>query len=183
MAMTAIKPPAPQDSVFTYIRAKDENRPYLMSRAFADTATLEIVAKAGTLSFPPMCHGLESITDVLVRDFARKFENVHTLCLGIPPCTDDKVFSCRWLVGMSEKETRDVRVGSGRYDWTFRADSLVEHLKITIDLMQTLPPADVAVVMKWLSPLPYPWCPVDRALGSAPKLDALTTVFRCIAAA
>ncbi len=174
-----------QDSISTYIRAKDENRPYLMSRAFVDSATLEIVAKPGTISFPPTTIGLDSITDVLVRQFSQKFENIHTFCLAAPPQIDDKTFSCPWLVGMSEKETGDLRVGGGRYDWVFQSERprLVERLTITIEVMQVLPPASLGTIMNWLSRLPYPWCPLQTAVNTAPTLDALTPVVRCIAVA
>src|SRR5260370_41926684 len=103
--------------VGAYIRAKDENRPYLMERAFAENAILEMVVNSGTISFPPISNGLRSISDVLVRRFAQTFENVHTFCLAPPPRDDAVGFSCDWLVGMSEKDSRSVRVGFGQFDW------------------------------------------------------------------
>jgi hypothetical protein len=93
-----------QEAVETYIRAKDQNRPYLMERAFAEIATLEMVVNTGTISFPPISNGLGSISDVLVRRFAQTYENVHTFCLAPPPHDDRNRYSCDWLVGMSEKE-------------------------------------------------------------------------------
>jgi len=36
-----------QELISTYLRAKDENRPHLMNCAFAESATLEVVAKPG----------------------------------------------------------------------------------------------------------------------------------------
>ena len=125
--------PSVQESVEIYIRAKDENRPYLMERAFAENATLEMVVNSGTISFPPISIGLQSISDVLVRRFAQTYENVHTFCLASPPRNHEVKFSCDWLVGMSEKESRRVRVGCGRYDWLFQSQGqrLVEQLTIT----------------------------------------------------
>ena len=102
-----------QESIATYIRAKDQNQPHLMKHAFAEAATLEMVVRTGSISFPPISTGLESISDVLVRRFAQTYENVHTFCLAAPPQTDEVTFSCSWLVGMSEKESRMVRVGCG----------------------------------------------------------------------
>ena len=142
-----------QESIRTYIRAKDENRPHLMKYAFAEEARLEMVVKTGTISFPPLATGLESITDVLVRRFAQSFENVYTFCLAPPPQAHDAIFSCKWLVGMSEKETRRVRVGCGRYDWLFQSKGprLAQRLTITIELMQVLPPERLPSVIAWLS--------------------------------
>ena len=100
--------------IATYIRAKDSNRPHLMSAAFAPDASLEMVVNAGTISFPPHAAGLDAITDVLVSRFGQTFENVYTFCLCSPPYSHPSTFSCAWLVGMSPKEGGAVRVGCGR---------------------------------------------------------------------
>ena len=174
-----------RQTIATYIRAKDENRPYLMKRAFADSATLEMIAKPGTISFPPIANGIGAITDILVRQFAQSYENVHTFCLAAPPRDDDNTFSCRWLVGMSEKTTRQIRVGCGRYDWVFQLmrPRLAERLTVTIDLMQILVPADLELVMEWLSCLPYPWCSGRTAAETAPTVENLEPVIRYISVA
>ena len=167
--------PSAQEAVEICIRAKDENRPYLMERAFAENATLEMVVNSGTISFPRISIGLQSISDVLVRRFAQTHENVHTLCLTSPPRNHQVNFSCDWLVGMSEKESRRVRVGCGRYDWGFQSHGqhLVERLTITIDLMEALAPSRLASVMNWLSRLPYPWCTAQAALAGIPVLEEI----------
>jgi hypothetical protein len=167
-----------QELVEVYIRAKDENRPYLMERAFAENARLVPVVNSGTITFPPVVDGLQSISDILVRRFAQTFENVHTFCLAPPPRNDTVDFSCNWLVGMSEKDSRTVRVGCGRYDWSFsrRGPRLVERLKITINLMQSLAPAGLTSVMDWMSRLPYPWCTAQDALRYAPEIEGLQPI-------
>ena len=172
-----------QESIATYIRAKDQNQPHLMKHAFAEAATLEMVVRTGSISFPPISTGLESISDVLVRRFAQTYENVHTFCLAAPPQTDEVTFSCSWLVGMSEKESRMVRVGCGRYDWLLgpQVPRLVERLTITIDLMQSLAPNSLASIMDWFSRLPYPWCSAQTALVAAPTLDDLEPIRHYIA--
>jgi hypothetical protein len=169
-----------QELVETYIRAKDENRPYLMERAFAENARLVTVVNSGTITFPPIVNGRQSISDVLVRRFAQTFENVHTFCLAPPPRNDTVDFSCNWLVGMSEKDNRMVRIGCGRYNWSFspQGPRLVERLKITIDLMRSLDPACLASVMPWISRLPYPWCTAQDALRDAPGIDELQPVWQ-----
>jgi len=177
--------PSAQECVELYIRAKDENRPYLLERAFAENATLEMVVNSGTLSFPPISIGLESISDVLVRRFAQSYENVHTFCLAAPPRDRELNFSCGWLVGMSEKETRRVRIGCGRYDWLFQSQGQrrVERLKITIDLMESLAPSYLGSVTDWLCRLPYPWCTAQTALAGTPSLEELHPIRQSLARA
>lgn len=166
------------ESIETYIRAKDSNRPYLMAAAFAADATLEMVVQAGSISFPPDSRGIVDLSQVLVSRFNQTYENVHTFCLASPPTASQQMFSCRWLVGMSEKESGAVRVGCGRYDWSFRVPDLVlvEKLKITIECMQSLPSPTCSVVMAWLAQLPYPWCEARIAVRSIPQLHELRTV-------
>jgi len=172
-----------REAVAAYIQAKDENRPYLMRHAFDNSATLTMVVKTGAISFPPSTTGLEAITDVLVRGFAQTYENVRTFCLSSPPHPADTRFSCPWLLGMSEKGNRMVRVGCGRYDWSFRSQAprLAEKLSITIDVMQVLSPGSLSSVMEWLLHLPYPWCPAPTTFEHAPTLEELEPVRRWIA--
>lgn len=167
------------EAISTYVRAKDENRPHLMKRIFADAATLEMVVETGTISFPPLSKGVDAITQVLVRDFGRTFENVYTFCLAAPPKINDIKFSCSWLVGMSEKETSAVRIGCGRYDWRFQTDGscVIERLKITVSLMLMLSPDCLSPVMDWLSNLTYPWCRTEEVTKKMPNIGGLEAVF------
>jgi hypothetical protein len=171
---------SPREVIETYLRAKDGNRPYLMNDVFSEDAVLDMAVTGGAISFPPTSTGVESITDVLVREFARTYENVHTFCLAAPPNDDAASFSCGWLVGMSEKQNRCVRVGCGRYDWSFgsRAPRLAIRLKITIEIMDSLASAALVPVMDWLSTLPRPWCPSRLALKGLPKLAELEPLRR-----
>jgi hypothetical protein len=163
------------EAIVAYIRAKDENRPWLMEQAFDQDATLAMVVKSDAISFPPITNGREAITQVMVREFGRTFENVRTLCFCSPPRSSDTNFSCRWLVGMSAKDGGAIRVGCGRYDWSFRtqAPRLATRLEITIDVMQILPGNNLSSVMSWLFALPYPWCPLQTAFETAPHLEQL----------
>jgi len=167
----------PADIIATYIRAKDGNRPHLMAEAFAETAVLEMIVKTGAISFPPRTIGLTSIADVLVGRFGQTFENVYTLCLAPPPA-EVKAFDCDWLVGMSEKTSGAVLVGCGRYEWQFSETDppLAQRLVITVEKMEVLPGTTLAPVMRWLSNLPYPWCPAERAAASTPDFTLLSTI-------
>jgi len=173
----------PEDVLRTYFRAKDENRPHLMAGVFSETATLETIVKTAAISFPPVSIGLAPITDVLVRKFAQTYENVYSFYLERPqPGIHSDSFSCDWLVGMSAKEGGGVRVGCGRYDWRFRAQAprLADRLAITIEAMQVLPPDRLGSVLGWLTALPYPWCPADAILRTAPDVDDLDPILRYV---
>ena len=167
-----------QNAVAAYLRAKDHNRPHLMRQAFAPDARLEMVVNAGAISFPPSAQGIEAITEVLVRQFSLSFENVHTLCIGVPPTDDSSQYSCQWLVGMSEKDSRAVRVGCGRYDWVFETvpPRLASQLTITIEQMHSLAPEQLVPLMAWFSNLSAPWCTALELMSGAPAIEELQTV-------
>jgi hypothetical protein len=163
-------------AIQTYIRAKDENRPHLMSRAFTPDASLEMRVETENISFPPASKGIEAITQVLVRDFGLAYENIYTFCLDGAPTDGEAEFRCRWLVGMSVKVSKSIRVGCGYYEWQFGANELVQHLTITIKTMLVLSSDHYRPVMNWLSHLPYPWCPEDAAAKGMPPISELNEV-------
>ena len=173
-----MKPPDSAERLLRdYLHAKDENRPHLMSGVFSESATLEMVVKAGSISFPPLSQGVGAITDVLVRRFGQTYENVYSFYLQRPgPALQN--FSCDWLVGMSEKAGGATRVGCGRYDWTFRQTGpvLVDRLVITIEVMQSLDPGYLEHVIAWLTTLAYPWCSAQAVLAAPPAFAALEPV-------
>jgi hypothetical protein len=167
----------PSASIAAYLHAKDGNRPHLLAQAFTDDALLQVTVHTGAISFPPVSRGRDAIGEVLVRHFGQSYENVYTFCLGLPPEADAQVFCCDWLVAMTEKDSRAVRVGCGRYDWCFSPPSyLAESLSITIASMQTLPASHTDEVMDWVAGLPYPWCPASTALRGAPDIQHLAPV-------
>jgi hypothetical protein len=175
--------PHRSERIRAYLRAKDENRPHLMKSAFADSARLDVQSAADAISFPPATFGVEAITRVLVRDFARTYENVYTFCLCAEPKDALGVFTCPWLVGMSDKATGSIRVGCGVYDWSFQGEGerLVDRLVIRIDTMKVLPGDHLRPVMMWLSGLPYPWCPPPVALEEMPQLVELADIRQFVA--
>jgi hypothetical protein len=165
-----------EDAVSTYIVAKDGNRPWLMTHAFAEDAELEMIVRTDAISFPNAAKGLTQITEILVSRFAMDNENVYTFCLSRPAPSHRDHFLCDWLVGMSTKRDGAVRVGCGRYDWRFGGDNLVTKLTINIETMSVLPGSEQAPVFRWLSALSYPWCSGTQALEAMPSIDGLAAV-------
>ncbi|WP_235442770.1 hypothetical protein [Caballeronia mineralivorans] len=128
-----------QKSIETYIRAKDGNRPFLIADAFTADAELTMQVNTQEISFPGTVKGAKAISNVLVSEFAQRYENVYTFCIGEPPA-GGPAFNCDWLVCMSEKGTGLARAGFGRYEWLAVEDSgQVRKLRIIIEEMTTLP--------------------------------------------
>lgn len=168
---------SPEAILRGYFHAKDENRPHLLEGVFAVDAELEVINNATNIAFPAFTHGREAIGEVMVRRFAQTYENIYSYYLASPPGEVAR-FSCAWLVGMTEKDGKAVRVGCGRYDWTFQTEPphLANHLVITIDAMQALHPGHAERVFAWLELLNYPWSSAAEAATLAPSLELLAPV-------
>jgi hypothetical protein len=170
---------SPQQVLRDYFEAKDGNRPELMRAVFCADAQLHMQLRSQAIAFPARTHGLEAITDVLVRQFAQRHRDVRSFYLGTPPGRVGE-FSCGWLVGMVVREDGGLRVGCGRYRWVFQdeAPGLACRLDIAIEAMEAVPAESAAPVDAWLGGLRRPWVPVRDVLEAAPRLPALAPVLR-----
>lgn len=149
---------SPEQALRTYFHAKDENRPHLLDDVFSTDARLEIRNRSEQIRFPAVTVGLAGIADVLVRRFNQTYENIYSFYLA-RPTSNEEAFSCDWLVVMTEKESKAVRVGCGRYEWAFQREPElhVTELIITIEAMLILDAAMTIEVMRWVGQLDYPW--------------------------
>lgn len=162
---------SPERVLRNYFHAKDENRPHLLASVFSPDARLEVRNRSAEITFPETTVGLEAIADVLVRRFNQTYENIYSFYLARPR-PNDATFSCDWLVGMTDKTSKSVRVGCGRYDWSFQRGPalLATRLIITIEAMLALDESLTPSVLGRLNELAYPWTStpdVIRALNSA----------------
>lgn len=162
-----------------YFHAKDENRPHLLADVFAPDAKLQVLNRVSTIAFPAQTEGRDAIADVFVREFCRTNENVYSFYLD-RPAPAVATFSCDWLVAMSGKDDRCVRVGCGRYDWAFDASAsgLATGLVITIEAMQVLQPSANECVFEWVRRLTYPWSSAAAIEESSPPVELLAPVLR-----
>ena len=162
-----------------YFHAKDENRPHLLEDVFASDAELVIRNRSANIAFPAFTRGRSAIAEVLVRSFARSYENIYSFHLDRPR-VDVREFACPWLVGLSERSSGDVRVGCGTYEWAFEthAPHMASRLAITIEAMQVLPLAHSQAVFAWLRALNYPWSSPEAALRGIPGDELLSPVAR-----
>ncbi len=166
------------DIVRNYIFAKDNNKPYLMKKAFTESANLEMVVKTENISFPSNAIGLDAITDILVRKFNQNYENVYTFCISDSIKEDKDELFCNWLVGMTEKEGGSIRVGCGGYNWHFDNSTtiLADRLIITIEQMVVLEASFSAEIIDWVSKLPYPWCASAAMFKDMPNIEPLNSI-------
>ena len=162
-----------------YFHAKDENRPHILTSVFDAAATLEVRNRSSAITFPAITTGRDAIADVLVRNFGQTYENVYSFYMNRPQGPVHN-FSCDWLVAMTEKTTRNVRVGCGSYDWVFTPEppNLARRLTITICDMQILPADRVDAVFTWLQRLTYPWSTPAEVVKSAPNIAELAPVLQ-----
>ena len=172
---------SPEHVLRAYFHAKDENRPLLLDRVFAEDALLEVHDASGAIRFPARTLGREAIADVLVRSFNRQYENIYSFYLERPRAEVD-AFDCPWIVVMTEKDGRGVRVGCGRYEWTFAATAppLACRLVIRIAAMEVLDAPTTQQVYAAIARLAYPWSSRGEVMaalqplaGTAPALQAL----------
>jgi len=179
MNRNPITPGEARQLIEIYLDAKDNNRPELMADAFERNAEIRMAVHTQAISFPGHLVGLERITDVLVRDFGRTYEHVYSFCLQTPGVgVAAGSFSCDWVVTMSEKASRRLRVGCGRYDWHFSCTDRwrVRQLDIRIDAMEVLTDSDHIDVWGWTWALERPWTRVSAALALLPKHPQLESV-------
>ncbi|MFJ1471498.1 hypothetical protein [Massilia orientalis] len=128
-------------------------------------------------AFPTVTQGRGAIADTLVTQFSKTYENIYSFYLARPPEAAD-AFCCAWLVGMTEKDTKNTRVGCGTYDWTFSsgAPRLASALVISIHAMVVLPPSTASQIFPWLQRAGYPWTSAAQACTFAPPLPELDPV-------
>jgi hypothetical protein len=171
----------PEQVLRNYFHAKDENRPHLLGDVFDADAVLEVLNHSDAISFPAVTQGREAISDVLVRQFGQCYENIYSFYLSRPSGVAD-AFSCPWLVAMTVKADGAVRVGCGRYDWTFRSQSprLASRLVITISAMTVLPASAADAVLGWILRLPYPWITRDRVDADALDIPSVRAVLQSL---
>jgi len=168
---------SPEHILRGYFHAKDENRPHLLGRVFAEDAKLEIQNRSSAITFPAVTFGREAIANVLVRDFGRTYENVYSFYMA-RPVGHESAFSCDWLVVMTDKTSHAVRIGCGRYEWAFaeHGEGLASHLCISIEAMQVLPGEVLAEAVQLIRKLTYPWASAAQVIEAAHKISGVEPV-------
>ncbi|WP_299979975.1 hypothetical protein [uncultured Pseudoteredinibacter sp.] len=163
-------------AISRYIQGKDHNKPHLLKQAFAQHATLSMQVKTENISFPSNTRGLAAISQLLVSDFNKQYENIYTYCITDTFREADLNLSCSWLVVMTEKATGKVRLGFGDYHWSFTHSGphlLADRLEIIIDAMNVLDEEAKEPFLVWAEALPYPYLSLRELLSNSPAHVAL----------
>ena len=158
-----------------YLRSKDENKPHLIPSVFSSDAVLSMNLKTNNIFFPATTVGVKNIEKVLIRDFSENYENVYTFCFTDSIQNEKNQLFCNWLVGMSDKKSKKVRVGWGKYQWEFTNEKnpLVLNFTIEIEDMVILEANLMPKIMNWLNNASYPWCDKKQLLQSMPNIKSL----------
>ena len=174
---------SPEDVLRNYFHAKDENRPLLLDRVFVDDAVLEVRNRSDAIAFPAQTSGRDAIADVLVRTFNQTYENIFSFYLG-RPAGELSRYACAWLVAMTEKSSRSVRVGCGNYEWTFaeRPPRLAARLVIDLTTMVVHDSTTTAVVYDFVERLTYPWSSLSEVTAAAEGVAELGRVVESLLA-
>lgn len=162
--------------VSQYIHGKDRNKPHLLKRAFSKQATLSMQVNSENISFPSNTQGLEAISQLLVSDFNKQFENIYTYCITDSLLEADLSLSCCWLVVMTEKSSGNVRFGFGDYHWGFSNTGphlLADRLEIIIDAMIVLEEQAKESFLVWTEALLYPYLSLHDLLSNSPEHCAI----------
>ena len=169
-----------------YVQGKDSNQAHLFDAVFSDDAILKMRVQSDDIKFPAEVVGLEGITNTLCTEFNQRFENVRTLCFLDTVLRSNNLMNCRWLVGMTSKESGVLHLGYGEYHWTFEKDysALSQHqvkkLTIVIDEMTLLSDEEQAkhhtAILDWLSASTYPWAITSDTLSAMPDISLLAGI-------
>lgn len=183
MAEDAAYLAALKQQIKCYIKAKDQNRPHLLSSVFTADATLKMQVDSENISFPQDTIGCEAITEVLVRQFSGKFENVYTLCTTDSIAVQENQLVCDWYVFMTDKSDGTLRIGYGVYYWKFDNNSeLVKHLTIRIDAMQIFDEKGAAKLFDTLDQLDDSWVYRQQLISlllKLPNYAAIAAKIKC----
>ena len=165
-----------------YVQGKDGNQAHLFKAVFTTDAVLKMLVQSEQIDFPSEVIGLEAITQTLCTDFNQRFENIRTLCFLDSVLRSNNLMNCRWLVGMTSKETGELHIGYGEYHWTFELDESplplhqAKKLTIVIDDMILIPEEHAADCMAWVESCTYPWAIATDTLSKMPNFPFLSGV-------
>ena len=170
------------DVLENYIKGKDLNRPEILEKIYSEKSKVIFSIQPSTISFPSEISGNIEIAKVLSKDFNKRYEKVRTYYLKddseetAPLC----ILKQRWLVVMIERETQEIKIGTGYYDWYFEVpasgDCRIEKHKITIGVMLSLSQDNLTVFEDLHNSIPYPWVDKQSAVKTLENHDSLREV-------
>ena len=172
-------PPVLDQITRDYLHAKDHCRPHAFGQAFAEDATFTSKFEFETqFSDETPRVGLAAITETF-RQLGAACENIYTLCTldSRRHVDEDGTWACKWIVTMTERETRAVRVAWGDYRWRIDEErGLATELLVTMVEMQMLDPSHAREICEWMASFEGPWVESRALVEAMPTLEALAGV-------
>ena len=156
-----------------YIRAKDQNRPFLLTEAFVDQARFDLQLSED-IEFGRRAAGQrpETVAET-VAVIGAQFLDVFTTTVTESVVDASNSLACHWLAGLVGREEEQLFVNWGRYLFSFGPESRVRRLQVSFDGGTVLPAGSQAQTLSWLSQLPSPLCSAKELLTGIPELEAL----------
>ncbi|MEH6443788.1 MAG: hypothetical protein V7784_07820 [Oceanospirillaceae bacterium] len=167
------------DILEKYIRGKDQNQSAILEEIYTKNAKVLFDIKVDTIVFPAEIVGSVNIANTLSRDFNKRHDYVKTYYLTDQSkqfCADN-IRDQQWLVIMRDKQTGEIKIGTGIYDWYFSERqggclAVAEH-KITIAVMLSLPSQCIDLLNVLQQNLPYPWVETQQVITTLKEYSYL----------
>ncbi len=166
-----------------YIEGKDQDKFKILEEIYLPDAQVAFEIQTDTISFPSELLGNINIAQVLSAEFNKKYDNVKTYYLSRTfPQIENLVISKQgWLVIMREIENKQIRVGTGFYDWIFArqtaGDLRIKRHNISIGVMLCLSGFPLSYLTELQSKLFYPWIDREIAIGILQEYKELQEVY------
>ena len=166
-----------------YIEGKDQDKFEIFEEIYLPDAQVEFEIQTNTISFPSELLGNMNIAQVLSAEFNKKYDNVKTYYLSRTfPKIENLVISKQgWLVIMREIENKQIRVGTGFYDWILERQSTgnlqIKRHNITIGVMLCLAGFSLTYLTELQGKLFYPWVDQEIAIGILQEYKELQEVY------
>lgn len=165
-----------------YINGKDKDRFELLETIYKLNSKVTFEIKPTIISFPSVINGNIEIAQVLSLDFNKKYSNVKTYYLSdcFPSIYKLSIDKQNWLVLMSEKNSDDIYVGTGYYNWKFGYGQggvlQIEHHHIFIEAMIKLTNLPLKFLFDLQKSIPYPWAYQEKVKELLQKYDELREI-------
>lgn len=172
-----------EDLLEKYIAGKDQDKFEILEEIYLPNAQVAFEIQTDTISFPSELFGNINIARVLSAEFNKKYDNVKTYYLSrtFPQIENLVILKQGWLVIMREIQNKQIRVGTGLYDWIFEKQAAgnlrIKRHNISIGVMLCLSGFSLSYLTELQSKLFYPWIYQETVIDVLQEYRELQEVY------